>query len=318
MRVLSSFASGCRGRELAWRAVVACGSGGWGGAAAAAEVVAAGLKCMQGQLEAIGGGGSDDGWNDNYDDDYDDDDDDEIIRLTTASVGNAIFHSQAAAAAANHAHINGTVQHWLRLTQSPQHQLPPSPVTSSPPSLLPLSTLLLFSLQNLATDSQVALLISSSIAPSHLLPLLTQSFSSPHATAASSYAAGNSIATLHFTVRHPPSSTGLISNLLRSHPSICPAYAAASIPQVQPFPCTHLPLHLPPYFTASFLSHSPPLQALVRALVSSAASGTAAADAAAHELLQEALLSALTAFALQVCSLGLRVSMFAAWCVLYV
>lgn len=169
-----------------WGAISACAAGSWGTSSAetfAVEVVRAGVKCMgkvnsldmDRNLGSIMAGHSVHN--------------DEVIRLSSLSVANALFHSQSAAAAADHEHINATVQLWLHLTQasSPQPSLLPISTSSSSPSI---SNLLLFALQNLAAHSHTANLISSCILPAHLLPLLTPSTMSNHALAASSFAAG--------------------------------------------------------------------------------------------------------------------------------
>jgi hypothetical protein len=170
-------------REGVWGAIAACTAGSQGASAGetfAVELVRAGVKCMA----TVDGSSMDrkanfgpDGQRVHHDD---------VIRLSSISVGNVLFHSQSAAAAADHGHVNATVQNWLRLLQ-PQPSLPQSSHSSSFP---PSSNFLLFALQNLAAHSHTAVLISSLIHPAHLLPLLSPSTRSIHAVAASSFAAG--------------------------------------------------------------------------------------------------------------------------------
>jgi hypothetical protein len=186
MRALAAFAGSCRGRQVAWRAIAACGRGRWGGLAveSAAEVVRVGLKCM---------------WWWSGEDGDEHGDANQIIRLSASIVGNVLFHSQAAGANADLTHVNATVQHWLRYQSSSPAQASSSASESSPTASsssqssppLNLSVLFLFALQNLAANSHIGIFISSSVRPSHILPLIFSPPLSLHSAIASSYAAGN-------------------------------------------------------------------------------------------------------------------------------
>ncbi len=171
----------------------------------------AGVKCIRkgGALDPDGNWGS-------AGSDYED-----VVRLGSLSVANAVFHSQAAAAAADHEHVNTTVQYWLQLMHAPS---PPPPSPRTPP----LSNFLLFALQNLAAHSPAAVLISSTIRPSHLLPLFSPLALSDYAIDAASFAAGS----------HQP------SHAFSSHPTrlsqvssaICCVPSPASAPNTLPPP----------------------------------------------------------------------------------
>jgi hypothetical protein len=178
LRVLAAFAADCEGRAEAWNAIAACLTGDGAAAvaqAAAADVVRAGMKCL-GSGKSAGFDYSTRGSSDAYD----------MMRFSSISVGSALFHSQAAASAAAHNHVNSTAQLWVHLVQAPLLQ------SSSPVLPLPLSTLVLFALQNLAAVPDNARLISASIGPHHLLPLLAAPPQSHDTVAATSFAAGSS------------------------------------------------------------------------------------------------------------------------------
>jgi hypothetical protein len=194
MRALVAFAGSCRGRQVAWRAMAACGRGRWGGLSveSAAEVVRVGLKCMR---RWSGEHGDEDG------------DDSDIIRLSASIVGNVLFHSQAAGANVDLTDVNATVQHWLRyqslsptLTSSSASTSSPTASSSSQPSPpLHLSIIYLFALQNLAANSHIGIFISASVRPSHILRLIFSPPLSLHSAVASSYAAGNACSRDHIT-----------------------------------------------------------------------------------------------------------------------
>lgn len=301
MRALVTFAGSCIGRQVAWRAMAACGRGRWAGLSveSAAELVRVGLKCMR-------------RWS--SEDGDEDGDDSHIIRLSASIVGNVLFHSQAAAANADLTDVNATVQHWLRYQSLSLAHTSSSASASSPTAILPsqpspplhLSIVYLFALQNLAANSHIGIFISSSVRPSHILPLILSPPLSRHSAIASSYAAGNACSRDHilkpfsiqvFTL--PPSILeGLLSNMLRAHPDLCSAYAASPLPQAI---CTvPTPPCLPYIYHPHIIFLPPQPQALVQALASAAAAGGDGMDSSTRELLEEALLSAVAAFAVQV------------------
>jgi hypothetical protein len=246
----------------------------------AGEVVKAGVKCIgKGGAPGLDGNWGSSGGND-----------EEVVRLGSVSVANAVFHSQAAAAAADHEHVNSTAQYWLRLMQAPS---PPPPLPRTPP----LSNFLLFALQNLAAHSHAAVLISSAIRPSHLLPLFSPLALSDHAMDAASFAAGSHQPSRSFS-SHP-------TRLSQVSSATCCALSLASAPNMPPPPFRRQqapnPTQSPLPFLLRLLLFAFKLQAIVRRLAAAAA---AAGGGDSTEKLEEALLSAVTAFALQVMRSG--------------
>lgn len=190
MRALVALAANCDGRAEAWRAIAACGRGRRGGAVlgtVAAEVVRSGLRCLA------------TGWTESAEKETvsvefaaDNDGDEEVISLISALVGNVLFYSQAHASAADHIHVNATVQRWLRSTPL-QSSRSSSSSLSLPPPLPPISLHLLFALQNLAIHHPTAVLLSSAILPSHFIPLITPSTFSRDTIKVASFASGDQI-----------------------------------------------------------------------------------------------------------------------------
>ena len=186
MRALVALAANCDGRAEAWRAIAACGRGRRGGAVlgtVAAEVVRSGLRCLA------------TGWTESAEKEtvsVEFDGDEEVISLISALVGNVVFYSQAHASAADHIHVNATVQRWLRSTPL-QISRSSSSSLSLPPPLPPTSVHLLFALQNLAIHHPTAVLLSSAILPSHFIPLITPSTFSRDTIKVASFASGDHI-----------------------------------------------------------------------------------------------------------------------------